>query len=88
MPNSVSSVPERLVAASLLPLAAPTAARAHVSVAFVPDRFPDRARSVLIVAGSVIGMLALSPLIYAGAREFIAVVEKGSFFYGDLNLPK
>ena len=43
---------------------------------------------MLIVAGSAIGMLALAPLIYSGGREFFAVVEKGSFFYGDLNLPK
>lgn len=48
----------------------------------------ERARSVLIVAGSAIGMLALAPLIYSGGREFLSVVEKGSFFYGDLNLPK
>ena len=81
VPDSVTMVRELMVAAILLPLAAATAARAHVSVAFVTDRFPDRARSVLIVAGSAIGMLALAPLIYSGGREFFAVVEKGSFFY-------
>ena len=32
--------------------------------------------------------VALAPLIYSGGREFFAAVEKGSFFYGDLNLPK
>ncbi|MFG6559775.1 MULTISPECIES: TRAP transporter small permease [unclassified Sulfitobacter] len=88
VPDSVTMVRELMVAAILLPLAAATAARAHVSVAFVTDRFPERARSVLIVAGSAIGMLALAPLIYSGGREFLSVVEKGSFFYGDLNLPK
>tara|TARA_R110002049_G_scaffold307712_2_gene509121 strand:+ start:96151 stop:96684 length:534 start_codon:yes stop_codon:yes gene_type:complete len=88
VPDSVTMVRELMVAAILLPLAAATAARAHVSVAFVSDRFPARLRSWLIVAGSVIGMVALAPLIWAGARELIGVVEKGSFFYGDLNLPK
>jgi|TARA_R100000908_G_scaffold42310_1_gene19718 hypothetical protein len=34
------------------------------------------------------GMIALGGLIYSGGREFLSVWEKGSFFYGDLNLPK
>ena len=88
IPDSVTMVRELMVAAILLPLAAATAARAHVSVAFITDKFPPRARSWLIVAGSVFGMLALAPLIYAGGRDFLSVWEKSSFFYGDLNLPK
>lgn len=88
VPDSVTMVRELMVAAILLPLAAATAARAHVSVAFVSDRFPPRFRSWLIVVGSVVGMIALAPLIWAGWRELFGVIEKGSFFYGDLNLPK
>jgi len=88
VPDSVTMVRELMVAAILLPLGAATAARAHVSVAFITDRFPARARSWLIVMGSVIGLLALAPLIYAGGRDFLSVWEKGSFYYGDLNLPK
>lgn len=88
VPDSVTMVRELMVAAILLPLAAATAARAHVSVAFITDRFPDRARSWLIVMGSLVGLIGLSPLIYAGGREFLSVWEKGSFYYGDLNLPK
>ncbi|MFD2740430.1 TRAP transporter small permease [Sulfitobacter aestuarii] len=88
VPDSVTMVRELMVAAILLPLAAATAARAHVSVAFVSDMFPARLRSWLIVAGSVIGMIALAPLIWAGWRELFGVIESGSFFYGDLTLPK
>ncbi len=88
VPDSVTMVRELMVAAIVLPLAAATAARAHVSVAFLSDRFGVRLRSWLIVAGSVIGLIALAPLIWAGGREFLSVWEKGSFFYGDLNLPK
>jgi TRAP-type C4-dicarboxylate transport system permease small subunit len=88
VPDSVTMVRELMVAAILLPLASATAARAHVSVAFVSDRFGPRLRSWLIVFGSVMGLLALSALIYAGGREFLSNWEKGSFFYGDLNLPK
>lgn len=88
IPDSVTMVRELMVAAILLPLGAATAARAHVSVAFITDRFPDRARSYLIVMGTFVGLIALAPLIYAGTREFLSVWEKGSFYYGDLNLPK
>lgn len=88
VPDSVTMVRELMVAAILLPLAAATAARAHVSVAFITDRFPDRSRSWLIVMGSLVGLIGLAPLIYAGGREFLSVWEKGSFYYGDLNLPK
>jgi TRAP-type C4-dicarboxylate transport system permease small subunit len=88
VPDSVTMVRELMVAAITLPIAAATAARAHVSVAFISDRFGPRLRSWLIVIGSVVGMIALAPLIYASGREFLSVWEKGSFFYGDLNLPK
>jgi len=88
VPDSVTMVRELMVAAILLPLAAATAARAHVSVAFVSDRFNPRLRSWLIVLGSVMGLFALSALIYAGGRELIGAWEKGSFYFGDLNLPK
>ncbi|UWR21953.1 TRAP transporter small permease [Sulfitobacter sp. S190] len=88
VPDAVIMVRELMVAAILLPLAAATAARAHVSVAFVSDRFAPRVRSVLIIAGSLIGMIALAPLIYKGSLEFLKVVERGSFYSGYLDLPK
>jgi TRAP-type C4-dicarboxylate transport system permease small subunit len=88
IPDSVIIVQELMVAAILLPLAACTAARAHVSVEFITDRFPPRLRSWLIVMGSVIGLFALSPLIYAGGRELISNWNSGSFYFGDLGLPK
>lgn len=88
IPDSVIMVRELMVAAILLPLAAATAQRAHVSVAFLSDRFNPRFKSWLIVLGSLVGMIALAPLIYKGAQELIKVIERGSFFSGDLDLPK
>ena len=73
VPDSVTMVRELMVAAILLPLAAATANRAHVSVAFISDRFSPRLRSWSIVLGSVMGMIALAALIYAGTREFLSV---------------
>lgn len=88
LPDGVTLVRELMVAAILLPLASATAARAHVSVEFITNRFPARARSWLIVMGSVIGVLALAPLLYAGSRELWSAISTGAFFYGDLNLPR
>lgn len=88
LPDNVTMVRELMVAAILLPLAAATAARAHVAVEFVSDRMGPRARSWLIVLGSVAGILALSPLIYAGWLELVRDWNSGAFFYGDLNLPR
>lgn len=87
-PDSVTMVRELMVAAILLPLAAATAGRAHVCVEFISDRMGARIKSWLIVLGSVIGMLALAPLLYAGWREFSSNWSSGSFYFGDLALPK
>lgn len=88
IPDSVIIVQELMVAAVLLPLAATTASRAHICVEFISNKFGARARSWLIVMGAVVGMLALMPLIYAGWREFISNWDSGSFYFGDLALPK
>ena len=88
IPDSVIIVRELMVAAIILPLGATTAARAHVAVEFVTNRMSARARSRLIVLGSLIGMFALLPLLYAGWREFSGTWSKGSFYFGDLSLPK
>ncbi|MEM9796051.1 MAG: TRAP transporter small permease subunit [Pseudomonadota bacterium] len=88
LPDSVVMVRELMVAAILLPLAAATAARAHIAVEFITDHLSPRARSRLIVMGSVVGLLGLAPLLWAGGRELIANISDGAFFYGDLNLPR
>ncbi|CUH81660.1 TRAP transporter small permease [Tropicibacter naphthalenivorans] len=88
LPDSTVIVAELMVAAVVLPLAATTAQRAHIAVEFVANRLPRRVSDGLIVFGSVFGLFALSPLIWAGAREAIGAIEKGSFFFGELMLPK
>jgi len=88
IPDSVIIVQELMVAAILLPLAATTASRAHICVEFVSNKFGPYTKSWLIVLGSFIGLLALTPLIYAGWREFTSNWTSGSFYFGDLALPK
>lgn len=87
-PDSVIMVQELMVAAILLPLAAATAQRAHVCVEFISDRMGPRIRSWLIVLGSIVGLCALTPLLYAGWRELVSNWNSGSFYFGDLGLPK
>ncbi|MBP0482123.1 TRAP transporter small permease [Sagittula salina] len=88
IPDSTVLVAELMVAAVVLPLAATTTARAHIAVELVANRLPPRVGDALIVLGSVFGLIALAPLIWAGWREATGVIEKGSFFYGELQLPK
>jgi TRAP-type C4-dicarboxylate transport system permease small subunit len=88
IPDSNIIVEELMLAAVLLPLAVATAQRAHVVVEFVSNRFPPRLRSWLVVLGSFVGLLALAPLIYAGSRALMNEWGSGSFYFGDLSLPK
>ncbi|CUH68812.1 TRAP-type C4-dicarboxylate transport system, small permease component [Thalassovita autumnalis] len=88
IPDSNIIVEELMLAAVLLPLSIATAQRAHVVVEFVSNWFPERVRSWLVVLGSFVGLLALAPLTYAGARAFMGEWGSGSFYFGDLGLPK
>ncbi|MCF3973407.1 TRAP transporter small permease [Paracoccus salsus] len=88
IPDAIILVRELMVAAIVLPLAAATAARAHVAVTFLSDRMPVSVRARLILMGHGIALLALLPLIHASLRVLMQVWESGAFYHGDLNLPR
>ena len=88
VPDAIVMVRELMVAAVILPLAATTASRAHIVVEFVSNRMPRRIREGLIVFGSIFGLLALAPLLWAGWREVTHTIASGGYFFGDLQLPK
>lgn len=88
LPDSVVLVSELMVAAIALPLAAVTAARAHVCVEVLTNRLPPRLTQGLILFGWVVGLLALAPMLFAAWRELLATWSKGSFYFGNLSLPK
>jgi TRAP-type C4-dicarboxylate transport system permease small subunit len=88
IPDSTVLVAELMVAAVVLPLAATTANRAHIAVEFVANQMPQKISDGLIVFGSVFGLAALTPLIFAAWREAFHAFEAGSFFFGELHLPK
>lgn len=77
VPDAIVMVAELMVAAVILPLAATTANRAHIVVEFVSNRMPPRVRDGLVVFGSIFGLLALAPLIWAGWREVTHTIASG-----------
>lgn len=88
VPDTIVIVRELMVLAIVMPLAAATAHRAHISVEFLTNKLPDRLVGWFIVFGSLFGLLALTPILYSGGREFLHQWTMGSVFYGDLNLPQ
>ncbi|NIZ12826.1 TRAP transporter small permease [Phaeobacter sp. HF9A] len=88
VPDSTIVVADLMVAAVVLPLAATTANRAHIAVEFLANRIPARLSDALIIFGSIFGLLALLPLIWAGWRETAGAIEKSSFYFGELAVPK
>lgn len=88
IPDTIVMVRELMVVAIVLPLAIATTQRAHIVVEFLSNLLPHRAQNWLVVFGGIFGLLALSPLIFAGWREVAHTFQSGAFFFGQLNLPK
>lgn len=88
IPDTIVIVAELMVAAIVLPLAAATTARSHIVVEFVSKKLSRGVQDRLIVAGTLFGVLALTPLIYAGFNEAVHTLGSGTFFFGELGLPK
>ena len=88
IPDTVVMVRELMVVAIVLPLAAATTARAHIVVEFLSNRLPMRMQGWLVVFGGLFGLFALSPLLYAGWNEAAHTLSDGSYYFGQLNLPK
>jgi TRAP-type C4-dicarboxylate transport system permease small subunit len=52
------------------------------------ERLSPLTQDWLVVLGSVVGLFALAPLIWAGWNEAVHTLESGSYFFGQLSLPK
>ncbi|WP_310619471.1 TRAP transporter small permease [Flexibacterium corallicola] len=87
-PDAIVLVRELMVGAIVLPLALTTARREHVSVEFITKRFSPQVQAALGIFGLFIGLIALSPFVFAGWRELLQTWNSSSYFYGDLDLPK
>ena len=88
IPDTINMVRELMVAAIVLPLAATAAARANIVVEVLSERLSPLTQDWLVVLGSVVGLFALAPLIWAGWNEAVHTLESGSYFFGQLSLPK
>ncbi|WP_420338133.1 TRAP transporter small permease [Roseibium sp.] len=88
VPDTIIIVRELMVLAIVMPLAAATARRSHIAVEFVTNFLPDRVVNWFVVFGAAFGAVALIPLIWSAAHEFIYQWQTGNAFYGDLGLPQ
>ncbi len=88
VPDDVVIAKELMIGAIVLPLAAVSSARAHIAIEFLYNRFGKRTQAWLLAFSSLIGFLALLPIAYAAWRELSHVVGVGSYFFGELELPK
>ncbi|MEH6476233.1 MAG: TRAP transporter small permease [Sneathiella sp.] len=88
LPDSTIFVRELMIGAVILPLAMVTAERTHIMVEVFTDHMPDRMQPWLNLLSSVVGLLALLPILYGGYGELTGVIEDGAYFFGDLELPE
>jgi len=88
VPDDVVIAKELMVGAIVLPLAAVSTARAHITIDFIYNRLSPKTQAWLLAFSSLVGLLVLIPITYAAWRELSHVVSVGSYFFGDLELPK
>jgi len=88
VPDSEVMVRELMIGAVILPLAIVTGQRAHIAVEFVYNMFPTRLQRILTPLAAIVGILAILPLMLKSAEEAWATYQRGSFFFGDLELPQ
>lgn len=88
IPDTIIIIPELMVAMILLPLAAATRERSHIVVELVSRQLPVRLQGWLVVMGSVVGLLAVSILFYAGYHDLEKMISRQSTFAGEFELPK
>lgn len=88
VPDDVVIVKELMVGAILLPLAAVSAARIHIAIEFVFNRFGPGVQVWLTAFASLFALLAVLPIGYAAWNELAHVVSSGAWYFGELSLPK
>ena len=88
VPDIVIIVRELMIPTIVFPLAAATAARAHIAVTFITDRMSPRTRGRLIVMGWFVALLAMLPLLYASWRNLSGSWTSSEFYDGLLGIPR
>ena len=87
IPDEVLIVREIMVAAILIPLAAVTAARAHIAVTVFTDWTGRRSRRALSIFAHVFGLVFAGWLLIAGYRLFVGAWQSGEYYDGDIYIP-
>lgn len=81
-------VSELMVGAIVLPLALVCAKRGFIAVEVVSGLLGARTQRGLDLLSDAIGLLAVIPMLIAGALALGHILEDESFYFGMLNLPK
>ncbi|MBY6162016.1 TRAP transporter small permease [Mameliella alba] len=89
IPDETVLVSEAMIAAVVLPLAFVAAERSFISVDIFMtwfDRSP-KVKALLNLLGSVVGVLAVSFIVYAAWKSFWGAYEDGDYYFGVLSVP-
>lgn len=87
IPDEVLIVREIMVAAILFPLAAVTAARAHIAVTIFTDWAPPRVQTALSILAHLVGIIFATWLFIAGWRLLAGAWTSGEYYDGDIYVP-
>lgn len=87
IPDVVIIARELMVLAIILPLAATTSNKAHISVEVIANLMPEKVVKRLITFGYFFAAVAIVPLTFVAIKDLVQQVDTGELFYGDLQLP-
>lgn len=87
IPDVVIITRELMVLAIVLPLAATTSNRAHISVEVITNLMPEKVVNRLITFGYFFAAVAIIPLTFVAIKDLVHQVDTEELFYGDLQLP-
>lgn len=88
VPDVINIAQELMVGAVILPLATVTAQRHHIAVEFLYNKMSHGWQKRVVLIGDILSTLSVLPLLYVAGREALHTFERGSYFFGELNLPE
>jgi TRAP-type C4-dicarboxylate transport system permease small subunit len=88
VPDIIVMVQELMIVAILFPLAAATAARAHIAIEVIANFFPASLKRWIAVLAGLIGVMIATVLLFAGWMEFWKTFNSNAHYGGTFSWPK
>lgn len=88
VPDIIIMVQELMIPAILFPLAAATAARAHIAIEVIANWFPASLNRWIAVMAGLIGVVIATVLLLAGWMEFWKTFNSNAHYGGTFQWPK